>query len=187
MNGDSLDAVETSFCANNFDDNDARVGKLLVCALTNIANGSPKENDMRLAYNLMQFHPTALSSCDTMLCEAAFYALVEAFNSYPFYSSRDSLFSYWNRSTQTTKMAGYYIKCMLFILHRRRFDPNCLVNPIGWSKRKEEHGRETFFPSGLLGREIPGHTITLQAHESMRKALIEYVNGRGTLDGIPSN
>lgn len=187
MNGDSLDAVETSFCANNFDDNDSRVGMLLVCALTNISNGSPKENDMRLAYNLMQFHPTALSSCSTMLCETAFYALVEAFNNYPFYSSQGSLFSYWNRSTQTTKMAGYFIKCMLFILHRRRFDPNCLVNPRGWSKRRVEHARETFFPNGLLGREIPGHTITLQAHESMRKALIEYVNGRGTLDGIPSN
>lgn len=187
MNGDSLDAVETSFCANNFDDNDSRVGKLLVCALSNITAGNPRENDLRLAYNLMQFHPTALSACDTSLCENAFYAIVEAFNNYPFYTSRGSLFSYWNRSTQTTKMAGYFIKCMLFILHRRRFDPNCLVNPHGWTKRGEVQGRETLSPSGLLGREIPGHTITLQAHESMRKALIEYVNGRGSLDGIPSN
>lgn len=187
VKGDSLNAVETSFCANNFDDNDARVGKLLVCALANIANGSSKENDMRLAYNLMQFHPIALSSCDTMLCEKAFYALVEAFNDYPFYSSRGSLFPYWNRSTQTTKMAGYFIKCMLFILHRRRFDPNCLVNPSGWSKQRETHGKETLAPCGLLGKELPRHTIALQDHESMRRALIEYVNGRGTLDGIPSN
>lgn len=182
-----LDAVETSFCANNFGDNDPRVGKILECALMNIASTTPSENDLRLAYNLMQFHPAALSACDTLRCESAFYAIVDAFNSYPFYTSRNSLFAYWNRSTQTTKMAGYFIKCMLFVLHRRRFDPECLTNPRGWVRQRGRDGRETLVPYGLLGKEIPGFTITLQAHEAMRKSLIEYVNGRGNLEGIPSN
>ena len=186
-NENPLDVVETSFCANNFDDNDPRVGKILECALMNITSRTPSENDLRLAYNLMQFHPAALSACDTLRCEKAFYAIVDAFNSYPFYTSRNSLFAYWNRSTQTTKMAGYFIKCMLFILHRRRFDPECLADPRGWVRQCGRDGRETLVPDGLLGKEIPGFTITLQAHEAMRKSLIEYINGRGTLEGIPSN
>ena len=66
---------------------------------------------------------------------------------------------------------------MLFILHKRRFDKECLVGPDGWIKSTDGN----LLPPGQLSYEIGCK------HETMRRSLIEYVNGRGTLEGIPNN
>ena len=185
----TLDATETSFCANNFDGGDPRTGELLRHALENIAASDCSENNLRLAYNLMQFHPTAIKACDSGLCENAFRALMDAFNNYPFYTMGGLLFRRWG-GRNSTKMAGYFIKCMLFILHRRRYDHACLANPHGWERTKDANGRERLVPGGLLAEKLPweeANSGTLKSHEAMRNALVDYVNGRGTLDGIPSN
>ena len=182
--GDSLNEVETSFCSNNFSDKDARIGKMLKIALTHIAKGDYSESELRLAYNLMQFHPSAIGECDTSLCEKAFLSLVKGYNCYPFFSQKNSLFPFWNGAT-ATKMAGYFIKCMLFLLHRRRFDGKFLLKPNEWNRSQDDPSK--WVPTGFLNEKLPSHTLTLASHEAMRQSLIEYVNGRGTLDGIPSN
>ena len=172
-----LTEIETSFCANNFSSKDTRTGMLLTKALENICNVIlPDQKDLRLAYNLMQFHPTSIQGSETALCERAFNALVSAYNSYRFF--RTNLFgSVWIHSAENTKVAGYFIKTMLFILHKRRFDKECLVAPDGWIKSTDGN----LLPPGQLSYEIGCK------HETMRRSLIEYVNGRGTLEGIPSN
>ena len=172
-----LTEIETSFCANNFSSKDARTGMLLTKALENICNAIlPDQKDLRLAYNLMQFHPTSIQSSETALCERAFNTLVSAYNSYHFF--RTNLFGpAWIHSAENTKIAGYFIKTMLFILHKRRFDKECLTHPDGWIESTD--GK--LLPSGQLSYEIGCK------HEITRKSLIEYVNGRGTLEGIPSN
>ncbi|MBQ2625262.1 MAG: DUF2357 domain-containing protein [Kiritimatiellae bacterium] len=175
--GVCLTEIETSFCANNFSSKDTRTGMLLTKALENICNVIlPDQKDLRLAYNLMQFHPTSIQGSETALCERAFNALVSAYNSYRFF--RTNLFgSVWIHSAENTKVAGYFIKTMLFILHKRRFDKECLVAPDGWIKSTDGN----LLPPGQLSYEIGCK------HETMRRSLIEYVNGRGTLEGIPSN
>ena len=77
---------------------------------------------------------------------------------------------------------------MLFILHRRRFDPAFLKVPFGWKLNRLSKSVTVFSPPGFLGQELPVreyNSRTLENHELMRKSFIEYVNGRGTLEGIP--
>lgn len=176
-NGIRLSEIETSFCANNFSSNDRRTGLLLKKALENICNDrTPDQRDLRLAYNLMQFHPTIMCWCETGLCENAFVSLVNAYNSYHFF--RANLFGpAWIRSADNTKAAGFLIKTMLFLLHRRRFDGKCLTHPVGWIKSS----KGTLQPPGQLSYPIGCK------HEAMRVSFIGYVNGMGTLEGIPSN
>ena len=126
---------------------------------------------------------TQFSECESTLCESAFNSLVVAYNKYQFYLQRGGLRKEW-AGPDSTKKAGYLIKCMLFVLHRRRYDGSFLMTPQGWmSTRFVDNGKISFslVPPGQLKEPIPCK------HEAMRKSLIEYVNGRGTLDGIPSN
>lgn len=180
-NRNPLTVVEASFCSNNFDDEDERMHEILQTALKKIASGTQKDDELRLAYNLMQFHPSALKSCSTSLCEAAFNTLVIMYNRYDFYINSGGFWKEWNNGT-ATKMAGYFIKCMLFILHRRRYDSCCLIEPKGWTVVifKDEDGveRPKLQPFGQLKDAIPCK------HDDMRRNLIEYVNGRGKLEGF---
>ncbi len=208
VDGNALDAVKTTFCSNNFKDGDVRISQMLTVALNHIASGNHSENELRLVYNLLQFHPTAVEGCSSELCARAFYSLVKGYNDYNFYVPSHYWFSSWQWNGQpATKMAGYYIKCMLFLLHRRRFDDQFLKAPKGWRKVKEKGAAgivsARFIPPGLLGEPLPtesrhsdvlggdveayGNLGTLLGHEAMRRSFIEYVNGRGTLEGIPNS
>ena len=114
------------------------------------------------------------------------------------------------RGAASTQKAGYLIKCLLFLLHRRRFDAQCLKTPFGWKwsvyQRKDGSKANGWVPPGLLAEPLPiveheskvlggivlqygniGEGTALPAHEATRQSPIEYVNGRGTIDGIPSN
>jgi hypothetical protein len=183
INNGKLGFVELSFCSNNFSEGDIRVRQILKTALLRIAKGTNQNDELRLAYNLMQFHPSIISDCESGLCESAFNSLVEVYNKYDFYSLRRGLWEEWG-GPDATKKAGYLIKCMLFVLHRRRYDSEFLRVPKNWKLTEfVEDGKTStmFVPPGQLKKPIPCK------HESMRKSLVQYVNGRGTLDGIPSN
>ena len=185
--GLSLDAVGTSFCCNNFAFGDGRISVILNVAMEHISNDAQNQNELRLLYNLLQFHPESVANCSTALCEKAFNKLVEAYNTYQFFEWDGSLFQKWG-GQGATKAAGYYLKCMLFILHRRRFDPAFLKVPFGWKLNRLSKSVTAFSPPGFLGQELPVreyNSRTLENHELMRKSFIEYVNGRGTLEGIP--
>ena len=209
--GGTLDAVETSFCSNNFKDNDPRIGEMLNVALGHIADGENTSDELRLAYNLMQFHPAAIIKCESSLCERAFTSLMIEYNSSDFYSITRHLIPEWRwRGAASTQKAGYLLKCMLFLLHRRRFDEMFLKSPTDWKwgNYRKQDGREAegWIPPGLLAEPLPviehestalggvvlqygnaGEGSAILTHETTRLSLIEYVNGRGTLDGIPSN
>lgn len=162
-----LETMEITFCANNFPPNDIRVEGILGEVLFRISEGRYKQEELRLAYNLMQFHPEAMSGQSSAVCEKAMRRLAYDYNHYPFWKN-----GVWVKGS-STKAAGYYLMCMLFILHRRRFDATFLQRTEMWT------------PSGFLGKCLPTHTERLQTHERTRVAFIQYVCGHGTIDGIP--
>ena len=112
--------MEITFCANNYPPNSKMVSGLLGEVLERISEKRYKQEELRLAYNLMQFHPGAMKDQDSTICERAMRRLVNDYNNYPFYQR-----GFWG-GAGATKAAGYYLKCMLFLLHRRRFDSSFL-------------------------------------------------------------
>ena len=85
-----------------------------------------------------------------------------------------------------------------------------LKSPAGWKWavycKKDGSEEEGWIPPGLLSEPLPvieheslvlggvvlryGNVVegsAILTHEATRLSLIEYVNGRGTLEGIPSN
>lgn len=166
--GQSLGTVEATFCANCFAKDDPRVEDFVCRLLSRAANGAIGANEMRLLYNLMQFHPSSLASVDSMVCEQAFMKLYRIYNTHQFYDR----YGRWDGAA-ATRTAGYLLKCMLFMLHRRRWDPGFLKRAEDWQ------------PIGFLAEPLPTHTPTLQGHEAMRRSFLNYVRGHGTIDGIP--
>lgn len=202
----SLDGAAISFCSNNFAIGDGRVGDMLKVALDHVSNGSCALDELRLLYNLMQFNPNALAMCGSELCEKAFDVFVVMFNDHrQFYNRNRSATAYCWAGQAATQRVGYIIKCLLFILHRRRFDQSFLKEPHGWVsvRRAGANGEvETMLePPGLLNEPLPvqhrfsevlncevdeyGPKTTLPGHEEMRKSFIKYVNGEGKIEGIP--
>ena len=166
--GEPLRAEAYSFCANCFRGDDERIVDILKTALSRIAGSSERENEYRLVYNILQFHPEAISKIQSALCESAFTRTYYNYNSYPFLNRLGGF-----TGTQAVKMAGYYLKTMLFLLHRRRYDPNFMLRSEGWQ------------PSGFLAERLPTRTQTQEGHEKTRVSFLNYVRGHGTIEGIP--
>lgn len=166
--GIPLGPVEVSFCANCFPHGDKRITGFVRRLIERAAGGVIGENELRLLYNLTQFHPDVMEFVDSDLCERAFMRIYRMYNSAIFFNAN----GHW-RGAAATKTAGYLLKCMLFILHRRRFDKEFLSREEDWQ------------PQGFLGQSLPTHTSTLQGHEAMRKSFLNYVRGMGTIEGIP--
>lgn len=167
---ESLSTMEITFCSNNFDAKDERVSSLTREVLTRIGHGDYSQEELRLAYNLMQFYPLALSDVSTAICNDAMTRLMSDYQK----EYEGSWFKGWGwAGKEATKAAGYYLKCMLFLLHRRRTDAEFYKQPENWN------------PPSPLNQPLPGTTPTLRLHEGTRKAFIQYVRGQGTIDGIP--
>lgn len=166
----NLGPMEVTFCSNNFDSADERVSSLTQEVLTRIGDDNYQLDELRLAYNLMQFYPSSLSNVASSVCDRAMFRLMSNFCSE--YTASWVKGGRW-QGREATKAVGYYLKCMLFLLHRRRTDASFFRQPEDWS------------PQGALNWELPDSTQTLRLHESTRKAFILYVRGHGTIDGIP--
>ena len=172
----ALSIVEYTFCSNCFGKGDKRITDILRHVLERIAGNVATENELRLTYNLLQFHPEAVEPISSELCEKAFMRIYRSYNTYQFLGYD----GYLQRGGQATKMIGYFLKCMLFLLHRRRFDSGFLYRSEDWQ------------PSGFLSQSIPVRRYasgqeypTQRAHERLRVSFLNYVRGHGTIDGIP--
>jgi hypothetical protein len=167
----TLCAVEITFCANNFSPEDSRISEILCEVLLRIGQGENRVDELRLAYNLMQFYPSTLVEIETSVCEDAMGKLLSGYH---------KNYSVWRANgrwagANATQAVGYYIKCMLFLLHKRRSDPKFFYRPPDWEPSKNHH----------LGEVLPTNTPALVVHEQTRKAFIQYVRGEGTIEGIP--
>lgn len=172
LEGQILKPQEITFCANNFSADDIRTAELLRAAFQRIVAHSYSSDDLRLSYNIMQFNKLVLSKIPSPICFETFKTLCHDFSENLFFES--TLFGkrlkYSRR--QCSVIAAPYLRCLLFILNRRRFDKDFIRIKKEW------------IPKGFLGESL---TFISRNQEQLRKTLIEYVNGRGTLEGIPSN
>ena len=168
--GNPLLPQEYTFCSNNFDEADNRLEQILERAFSHVIDRKNEDEELRLIYNILQFYPLIVSSCATEKCEATMVALFDLYNSYAFFDCKGR----WN-GKGAVKMAGYLLKCMLFLLHKRRSDTSFFRQKSCWH------------PEGFLDQPLPPITPTLRVHEQTRQAFIKYVNGNGTLDGIPNS
>lgn len=191
--GAKFGEIEYSFFANNMAAGDKRVSRIIDEAMRRIVSNGCGRGELRLLYNLLQFNPSAVKDCDGQLCEDAFYKIVHEYNRYEFFSHTRYGME-WGGGT-ATQMAGYFLKCLLFLLHRRRVDSSFLVHPNEWQYKTWRWdvgapAQRGYYPSGYLGEELPCKVYkseSLESHEAMRKSFIEYINGRGTLEGIPAS
>ena len=162
IKGYGLTPVECTFCANCFSPDDNRIVEILnTCFSRIIAKYRVVQQEYRLTYTIMQFYPNVLQGIDTSTCERVF----------------NRLYTIYNNGGHSINLIGYLLKCMLFLLHRRRYDENFLKLEDYWQ------------PKGLLAEQIGGGTYgatpTERIHEKTRLALIDYLHGHGTIAGIP--
>lgn len=154
INKERLNDVESTFCANCFSPDDKRLVKILNTAFSRIIRNDAKQQEYRLTYNIMQFYPGILKEIETPKCEEFFKNIYEQYN------------------IVESSSKGYLLKCMLFLLHRRRYDEYFLKMDDNWQ------------PSGLLAQKIE-KSYGAKTDEKTRLALIDYLRGCGTIEGIP--
>lgn len=166
MYHDVLRAEEISFCCNNMPDNDIRISKLLEEALKRVTWGNYSKNDLRLIYNLLQFHYSSIEPVDTDVCEKAMLALMKIYNQsdFPRYMDKGQ-----------TELAGYLLKSMLFLLHKRRYDAKFFLKSKDW------------VPDGDLNLDLETSTSARERNEMTRRIFCDYVRGCGSLKNFPTN
>lgn len=160
-----LDKVELTFCSNCFSGEDVRTCEILRTALDNIANGNGRQDEFRLVYNLLQFYPLIMEKVDTRLCESAFDWIWNACNTGGFTDQYGYI--------QNTRTLGYYLRCLLFLLHRRRYDRSFKSVGTNWQ------------PDGIFGTRLVALTAAQTTCKSIVESLIKYMRGEGTIAGIP--
>lgn len=134
--------------------------------LRNQGDENNVEEDLRLLYNLLQFHPTFLR--DTKLFEAgACWEMMK-------------LLLYWypryNEGGVTgSKRIGYVLKCILYLLRCRRFDGKVFVTKMrDTEKYKEVHSCLSNAP--IVNTKLGLHRV-----------VCAYLDGRGTIAGLPTD
>lgn len=125
------------------------------------------EEDLRLLYNLLQFHPTFLS--DAKPCEkgdACWKMMEQLLYWYPRYNERGTIGS---------KRIGYTLKCMLYLLRYRKFDGKVFVT------QAREYERYAMVHRCL---KIPPKA---PAKLGLHRVVCDYLDGRGTIAGLPTD
>lgn len=116
-------------------------------------------HDFYLLYNLLQFHPTILIDTGYFKNDAC-WNLVKHI-------------PHWYRIHRKGGVAiGYILKSLLYFLRCRRFDGKRFLT-------KEYDPEHYSIISKCL--DSPVH----RAHENLRRLVIEYLNNKGTIDGLP--
>lgn len=118
--------------------------------------------DLRLFYNLLQFHPLIIK--ETKIYE----------------ENKCWLFMqhllYWLEQYRgNSKLVGYVLKSMLYLLRCRRFDGKTFLDKT----KDSEHYQSV--------RNILSRTIVAPPKEKLRQLVLNYLDGAGTIDGLPTD
>jgi hypothetical protein len=113
--------------------------------------------DFYLLYNLLQFHPTII--CDVKIT----YKCWDWMKHIPFW---------YEQSKKMPIAIGYILKSILYFLRCRRFD--CKV----FLTQELDNAHYTII-NRCLQQKVHSQ------HEKLRLLVIEYLNNRGTIDGLP--
>ena len=115
--------------------------------------------DFYLLYNLLQFHPSIIRA--TSINEPA--VCWEWVQHFPYW---------YHKHLNSRDTIGYILKSLLYFLRSRRFDGKIFLTKDRDSERYE-------IISECL--DMPVH----QTKEDLRKTVLEYLNNKGTIDGLP--
>jgi hypothetical protein len=124
-----------------------------------ISNSDNKvTNEFYLLYNLLQFNPTIIR--DTGIADKCW----EWMKHIP----------HWYEQYRYSPTIGYILKSILYFLRCRRFDGKIFLT----------RGRDA--AKYDIINQCLQHPVHHQ-HEALRNLVIEYLNNRGTIDGLPVN
>lgn len=115
--------------------------------------------DFYLLYNLLQFHPT-------LIVETGYHLNDRCWRIARYIPS------WYEASINNRDTIGYILKSILYLLRCRRFDGKKFL-----SKKHEPKRYEQF--SKCLSTRVH------EKHENLRKLTKEYLDNRGTIDGLP--
>lgn len=125
-----------------------------------IKNQSNKiTRDFYLLYNLLQFHPTLIFETGYHLNDRCWRIA----RYIPFW---------YKESVNNPNTIGYILKSILYLLRCRRFDDKKFLSKAHEPKRYEQFSR-------CLSARVH------RKHENLRKLTKEYLDNRGTIDGLP--
>lgn len=112
----------------------------------------------RMLYNLLQFHPTIIKDTGIHECDRCWQWV--------------QYFPYWYNLKRDSPIIGNILKSLLYFLRCRSFDGKIFLTP-------DRDGKHYKFISEMLDKPVH-HT-----QEELRKWVINYLNGKGTIDGLP--
>lgn len=121
---------------------------------------------LRLFYNLMQFHPDFLEKTELYKKAAALHEITSQLTA--LYREVGKMWT----NLEKSKRQGYLLKCFLYLLRCRRYDG------------------KTFLCEGAPLREellkALRETSIVSTKKALRDTVIAYINGKGTIDGLPT-
>ncbi|MFO7535351.1 MAG: DUF2357 domain-containing protein [Kiritimatiellia bacterium] len=128
------------------------------------ADAGSVEEDLRLLYNLLQFHPTFLRDTPDITTETCRVPMRDLIFWYP----RCNL-----NGPNGAKKIGYVLKCILFLLRRRRFDGKVFAT---------EHRDGELYLEIKQCLSFPPRAISKRP---LHRTVCDYLDGHGTIDGLP--
>lgn len=125
---------------------------------------------LRLFYNLMQFHRDFIE-------QTGLYAKTEPLRCILIglqrrYVATPAIGDYNWRS----RLQGYILKCLLYLLRCRCYDGKTFLG--------DRDAENIKLKQDLL--QVLQTTRTVRTKEKLRDTLIDYINGKGTIDGLPT-
>ncbi len=115
-------------------------------------------NFVRMLYNLLQFNPVILESVSDKVCDELIKGL---YFWYDYYLDQDA-----------PQFKSGLLRCMLYLLRRRRFDGKRFLAEGSPMRANVQ---------GILKHKLGDATLDM-----LRNVVLEYLNGRGTIDGLVS-
>ncbi len=168
--GSGISPQEFTLCANLFTTRDEWICCLdCICfALSRGKSFINFENYLRLFYNLMQFHPefveqTALYQNHNRLTHIT-HALCDA------YKATASMYG-----TNKSKYQGYILKSLLYLLRCRRHDHHRFLSQTHDAALRQE-------VINILTQIKPSSTKV-----QLVETLLAYINGKGSIEGLPTD
>jgi hypothetical protein len=117
---------------------------------------------LRLLYNLLQFHPLILYE-------------TEYYKEYKCWLFMKHLLYWFERYKWDSKLVGYVLKCILYLLRCRRFDGKTFLDKV----KDPDNYR--------IVRNALSATMIDPAKEDLRQLVLKYLDGAGTIEGLPTD
>lgn len=124
---------------------------------------------LRLFYNLMQFHPDFLEKTKLYQESAKLHEITRCLIA--LYISIGTSYT-----QDTSKCQGYLLKCFLYLLRCRRYDGKTFLG-------EADQANKTLRDELLQALR---DTWVVATKEALRDTVIAYINGKGTIDGLPT-